>query len=173
MSNKIHIRVSGIWIDWDLFTAAMKLFSDPKTYMLCGCEALYIHLKDINVLPKIFLLAHAKDFERARVQNNQPKPKLLSLPLNLWITRASDGRDIIYGLLNLCSDGTAQSLVPSYDKDFTVEALFAKFGELCLQREELGRNWLPTKPIHSFLESGLDVGPASTNTSKQGIQSLW
>ncbi|KAF2099171.1 hypothetical protein NA57DRAFT_56788 [Rhizodiscina lignyota] len=115
----------------------MKLFSDPEPYMLCGRETLYLNMKDIKVLAKIFLLTQAKDVERARFLNSRPRPKLVNLLSNLWIAESSDARDVIYGLLNLCSDGRDECLVLDYRNESTTESLYIKYGELCVQRNEI------------------------------------
>jgi hypothetical protein len=134
-SKKIHIRAGGVWIDWELFSSVMKLFSDPETYLLVGRETLYLHMKDAKLLRQIFLLAHARDAEVARRQSGRLKPKLNYLLANIWKSEATDARDMIYGLLNLCSEATDPVLAPDYQQ--SPLSLYMSYAKMCFERKEL------------------------------------
>jgi Heterokaryon incompatibility protein (HET) len=135
-STQIHIRAGGVWIDWELFSTVMKLFSDPQTQLLVGRGMLLLRMKkQRNYLRKVFLLAHARDVELSRRRTGQQRPKLCHLITNLWKAEATNSLDMIYGLLNLCQDGGDPVFAPKYDT--SPETLYLNYAHICLQRGEL------------------------------------
>lgn len=93
----------------------MKLFSDPETYTLVERDVLYMWMADRVVsIHQNFLLAHARDEELARHQRDIARPPLSKLASSLWCTTATDPRDMMYGLLNICHEAGQPGLTPAY-----------------------------------------------------------
>jgi hypothetical protein len=132
----VHIRCGSWWMDWVQFSGAITLFVTLEHSDLAGRRGFWHFQGEPYGVGQIYAISIPKDRIRLQEQLGLEKPRLCDLVADLWMMRASDPRDMIYGLLGLSRKVKLPELSPEY-KQTDAGELYTDVAQLFLKRKEL------------------------------------
>lgn len=133
----VHVRCGGCWIDWTRFSSVIMLFCDPEHWTLVGRQELYRHMEEPNGLGQIGVISTLKDQQHRRELLSLEKPRLCDVLVELWMGKATDSRDMIYGYLNLAREASLPEFAVDYKSNKNATELYTATARLFLERNEL------------------------------------
>jgi Heterokaryon incompatibility protein (HET) len=132
----VHVRCGSCWISWIRFSGALMLLADIEHCDLVGRQELSRYHDEPSGIGQIVFISVLKDRLRLREQLAIEKSRLCDLLVSTWMTRATDARDMIYGLLNLSRESNLPELSPEYKKRDAGQ-LYTEVARHFLNRSEL------------------------------------
>jgi hypothetical protein len=123
-------------MDWVQFSGAITLFVTLEHSDLAGRRGFWHFQGEPYGVGQIYAISIPKDRIRLQEQLGLEKPRLCDLVADLWMMRASDPRDMIYGLLGLSQEVKLPEFSPEY-KQTDAGELYTDVAQLFLKRKEL------------------------------------